>query len=190
MEYCNGRLCISTRELFDGGIVTEANYRNWTNRNRVEVVRRGGGARGRYALIAIDSLPPKYAKRINHITSPFVKWFESNFRINQHAIEYCGEPKLCGFHLTVEKAFNLAINASILDLFLKIYTDATLTNLLFGEKIEWSIVCAFLRSNRSKYNHTLPISEMRLKNKLKLYKRFGFRSLFSQKFGNQNAKKK
>ncbi len=42
MEYCNGRLCISTRELFDGGIVTEANYRNWTNRNRVDVVRRGG----------------------------------------------------------------------------------------------------------------------------------------------------
>ena len=64
MEYYNGRLCISTRELFDGGIVTESNYRNWTNRDRVEVVRRGGGARGSYALIAVDSLPQRYKDKV------------------------------------------------------------------------------------------------------------------------------
>ena len=191
MEYYNGRLCISARELFDSGIATESNYRNWTNRNRVEVVRRGGGARGNYALVAIDSLPQKYAKLIKakNMTSPFVAWFDSNFAINQHAIEFYGESKLCGFSLAYEKVLNLTVNASVLELLLKLTTSAGLINKLFGGKIVWSIVCGFLESNRNRYKHTLPISELRLKRRIDLYRSFGFKSLISQKFGNHNAKK-
>ena len=46
MEYYEGKWCISAHELVDGGIVSKANYQNWTNRNIVDVARRGGGASG------------------------------------------------------------------------------------------------------------------------------------------------
>ena len=46
MEYHENRLCISARELVDGGIVSQSNYQNWVNRKRIDVVRRGGGAAG------------------------------------------------------------------------------------------------------------------------------------------------
>ena len=60
MEYYGNRLCISARELVDGGIVSQSNYQNWVNRKRIDVVRRGGGAAGQYALVAVESLPRDY----------------------------------------------------------------------------------------------------------------------------------
>ena len=56
MEYYGNKLCVSSRELVDGGIVSACNYNNWVNRGKVDVVRKGGG-KGSCALIAVDSLP-------------------------------------------------------------------------------------------------------------------------------------
>ena len=41
MEYFGNRLCISARELIDGGIVSQANYQNWVTRKRIKVEQRG-----------------------------------------------------------------------------------------------------------------------------------------------------
>ena len=57
MEYYGNRLCISARELVDGGIVSQSNYQKMASRKRIDVVRRGGGAAGQYALVAVESLP-------------------------------------------------------------------------------------------------------------------------------------
>ena len=57
MEYYGNRLCISARDLVEGGIMTTPNYKAMSARGRIEVVRRGGGASGQYALVAVDSLP-------------------------------------------------------------------------------------------------------------------------------------
>ena len=46
VQMCIRDRCISARELIDGGYITESCYRNWVNRGRIKVVRRGGGAAG------------------------------------------------------------------------------------------------------------------------------------------------
>lgn len=63
MEYYGNKLCISARELVDGGIMTLPNYKQLSARGRIDVVRRGGGASGSYALVAVDSLPTAYKER-------------------------------------------------------------------------------------------------------------------------------
>ena len=57
MEYHDNRLCISMRELVDGGVMTVSNYKQLSARGRIDVVRRGGGSANNYALIAVSSLP-------------------------------------------------------------------------------------------------------------------------------------
>ena len=47
LVYYGNIQCISARELIDGGYITESCYRNWVNRGRIKVVRRGGGAAGK-----------------------------------------------------------------------------------------------------------------------------------------------
>ena len=50
MEYHDNRLCISMRELVDGGVMTVSNYKQLSARGRIDVVRRGGGSSKNYAL--------------------------------------------------------------------------------------------------------------------------------------------
>ena len=57
MEYYEGRLCVSYQELVDGGIMSAANYKQIAARGKMRVMRRGGGASGCCALVAVDSLP-------------------------------------------------------------------------------------------------------------------------------------
>ena len=54
MEYYEGKLCISARELVDKGIMTKANYAQKAWKGQIDVVRQGKGL-GNYALVAIDS---------------------------------------------------------------------------------------------------------------------------------------
>ena len=54
MEYYGNKLCISYHELVDSGIMTEPNYKYKAWKGQIDVVRRGGGANGCCALIAID----------------------------------------------------------------------------------------------------------------------------------------
>ena len=51
MEYYGNTLCISVPELCEAGIMSPANYQKMATRNRINVVRRGGGAKGNTALV-------------------------------------------------------------------------------------------------------------------------------------------
>lgn len=47
-------------ELMSAGLMSQSCSQKLAQRGRLEVVRRGGGARGQVALIAVDSLPKRY----------------------------------------------------------------------------------------------------------------------------------
>ena len=64
MEFFDNKLCISFRELVDGGIMTVPNYKYMASSGRIKVARRGGGAKGNGALIVIDSLPTSYKEKV------------------------------------------------------------------------------------------------------------------------------
>ena len=92
MEYHENKWCISARELVDGGIVSQSNYQNWVNRKRIDVVRRGGGASGQYALVAVDSLPRDYRAKVEELfpnakLTHLVCWVRSNYEVDQAAAQ-------------------------------------------------------------------------------------------------------
>lgn len=93
LVYYGNIQCISARELIDGGYITESCYRNWVNRGRIKVVRRGGGAAGNCALVALNSLPTEYLERVKEdnpggTEQALRHWILSNYVLDQAAVAY------------------------------------------------------------------------------------------------------
>lgn len=194
MEYYGNRLCISMRDLIDGGIVTESNYRNLTNRNRIEVVRRGGGAAGSYALVAVDSLPERYKAKVDErypggSRMKLEGWIKSNYEMDPGATAYFFSPEKCGLQLPTDKAKEYSVNASVLNTCIKLYGQASTSQKIFGSKYNWDMMADTISILRKDLGHTLPSSTLRFRKKVNEYKSKGYACLISGKFGNQSARK-
>lgn len=194
MEYYGNKWCISARELVDGGIVSQSNYRNWVNRGRIDVVRRGGGAVGQYALVAVDSLPLEYKAKVQE-RYPDSKlahlkgWVQSNYELDQSAMAYFHSREQAGLDLPADKIREYVVNASVLNCCIRLYERAATTRKLMGDKYNWEQMANAIESLREEYGHTLPASTLRFRKKVNEYKRDGYGCLISGKFGNQSARK-
>ena len=95
MEYYRNKLCVSARELVDSGVMSVPSYKQLAHRGRIDVVRRGGGAAGTYALVAVESLPRDYKAKVHALypdgdLTRLKGWVCSNYETDQSAI--------CFFH--------------------------------------------------------------------------------------------
>ncbi|WP_279054201.1 hypothetical protein [Hoylesella timonensis] len=194
MEYYGNKLCISYSELVDGGIITASNYNNLTYRKKVKVVRRGGGANGCCALIAVDSLPSKYKEAVEkkYPGGDEVRikaWVLSNYEMDQAAIAFFHDRSKTGIDLEDEKKREYIINASVLNCCIKLYERARDSQRLFGGKYNWDMMAKTIEILREELGHTLPTSTLRFRKKVNDYKRGGYGCLISGKFGNQSARK-
>ena len=194
MEYYGNKWCISARELVDGGIVSQSNYRNWVNRGRIDVVRRGGGAVGQYALVAVDSLPLEYKAKVQE-RYPDSKlahlkgWVRSNYELDQSAMAYFHSREQAGLDLPADKIREYVVNASVLNCCIRLYERAATYRKLMGDKYNWEQMANTIESLREEFGHTLPASTLRFRKKVNEYKRDGYGCLISGKFGNQSARK-
>lgn len=194
MEYYGNRLCISMRDLVDGGIMTEPNYKQLASRGRFDVVRRGGGAAGCYALVAVDSLPQRYKDKVEEVypggaQARLEGWIKSNYEVDQQAVAFFFSKEKCGVALPREKAQEYITNASVLNTCIKLYERAATAQKLFGGKYDWSMMAATIEVLRKHFGHTLPASILRFRKKVNDYKANGYACLISGKFGNQCARK-
>ena len=196
MEYYEGKLCISARELVDGGVVSEANYQNWTRRKKVDVVRRGGGALGQYALVSIDSLPGKYKEKVKELYPDGAQthlrlWVMENYETDQEAVAFFRDEEKTGVDLQQypEKIREYVTNASVLNCCIKLYGCARECQRLFGGKDSWGMMVKTIEMLGKELGHTLPTSISRFREKVNNYKRNGYGCLISGKFGNQSARK-
>ncbi len=192
MEYCRGTYCISYPELIDGGIVSKSNYDNWIKRDKVNVVRRGGGSGG-CALIALDSLPDKYRAKVEEVypdsrQAHVEAWIKSNYKRDEEAAAFFHNPKKCGFALHPDKANEYTVNASVINTCIKLYERSATTQKLFGGEYSWGMMATAIETLRKKFGHTLPASTLRFRKKVSQYKARGYSSLISGKFGNQCAR--
>lgn len=191
--YHNGIYCVAARELIDAGIVTKSNYRNWTNRKRVDVVNRGGGAKGNRALVAVDSLPKDIQEKVEELlggkTAHLKEWIVSNYSIDEAATKYFFSKAKCGVALPPEKAREYVTNASVLNTCIKLYDDPKSYNRLMGEKYDWEMMRTAIDILRQEFGHTLPTSILRFRKKVNDYKANSYACLISGKFGNQSARK-
>lgn len=193
MEYYGNTLCISARELVDGGIMTASNYKQLSARKRINVVRSGKG-QGRYALVAVDSIPTIYRKMVDELypggdTVRLEGWITSNYETDQAAVAFFNDRAKTGLDLTQEKVKEYVVNASVLNTCIKLYNRASALKKLMGEKYDWEKMATTIKTLKEKFGHTLPASTMRFRKKVAEYKKFGYACLISGKFGNQSARK-
>ena len=194
MEYYGNKLCISYPEFVDSGIVSVSNYKQLAARGRIDVVRRGGGANGCCALIAIDSLPSKYKEAVEkkYPGGDEVRiktWILSNYEMDQSAIAFFHDRSKTGIDLDEKKKREYIINASVLNCCIKLYERARDSQRLFGGKYNWDMMSKTIETLREELGHTLPASTLRFRKKVNEYKRNSYICLISGKFGNQSARK-
>lgn len=193
MEYYGNRLCISARELVEGGVMTQSNYKQMANRGRFDVVRPGKGL-GCYALVAVDSLPESYREKVEELFPGGDKvrlagWVRSNYEVDPMANAFFYSKEQVGFELPPEKIREYVTNASVLNCCIRLYERASTSQKLMGGKYNWEMMAAAIESLRDQFGHTLPASTLRFRKKVAEYKREGYACLISGKFGNQSARK-
>ncbi len=194
MEYYDNRLCISMRELVDGGVMTASNYKALTSRGRMDVVRRGG--RGGYALISVSSLPDVYQTKLKEIypdpsLEVLLAWLDANYEVDQNAVAYFNDWRTRSGHdhATDEHVKEYVTNASVLNACIKLYNNAKAIQRTMGQKYDWSMMSQAVEGYRMKTGHTLPKSMLRFRKKVNEYEKDGYESLISGKFGNQASRK-
>ena len=193
MEYYGNRLCISMRDLVDGGIMSEPNYKQLASRGRFEVVRKGRG-QGCYALVAVDSLPQRYKDKVEEVypggaQARLEGWIKSNYEVDPEATVFFFSKEKCGIDLPRETAREYITNASVMNTCIRLYSRAATAQKLFGGKYDWGRMTAAIETLRKHFGHTLPASTLRFRKKVNDYKTYGYASLISGKFGNQSARK-
>ena len=194
MEYYGNILCVSARELVDNGIMSQSNYQKMATRGRFNVVRRGGGASGNVALVAVDSLPTTYREKVEEVfpggdEARLAGWVKSNYERDPQAMTYFYSIDQCGIDLPEAKRQEYITNASVLNCCIRLYERASTAQKLFGGKYNWDKMTAAIECLREEYGHTLPTSTLRFRKKVNQYKREGYACLISGKFGNQSARK-
>lgn len=174
--------------------MTKSNYTYKAWKGQIDVVRRGGGANGCCALIAIDSLPAKYREAVEKMypggDEMRVKaWVLSNYEMDQAAVAFFHDRSKTGVDLDDKKKREYIINASVLNCCIKLYERARDSQRLFGNKYNWDMMSKTIETLRVELGHTLPASTLRFRKKVNDYKRNGYGCLISGKFGNQSARK-
>lgn len=192
MEYYNGKLCISMRELVDSGIMTIPNYKQLAARKKIDIARRGD--RGGCALVVVDSFPPRYKEDIytrfpDSDSVRLAGWVRSNYEIDQSAVVFFHDPEKTGLDLKPEKIREYITNASVLNTCIRLYDNARTYQRIAGDKYDWGKMAAAVDSLRVQFGHTLPGSMLRFRKKVAEYRREGYVCLISGKFGNQSARK-
>ena len=181
------------RDLVDGGIMSEPNYKQLASRGRFEVVRKGRG-QGCYALVAVDSLPQRYKDKVEEVypggaQARLEGWIKSNYEVDPEATVFFFSKEKCGIDLPRETAREYITNASVMNTCIRLYSRAATAQKLFGGKYDWGKMTAAIETLRKHFGHTLPASTLRFRKKGNDYKTYGYASLISGKFGNQSARK-
>lgn len=196
MEFFDNKLCISFRELVDGGIMTVPNYKYMASSGRIKVARRGGGAKGNGALIVIDSLPTSYKEKVEEKypggNAVLLRgWIISNYELDQAAVAFFMDwaARLSSDKASDELARKYAVNASVLNTCIRLYNRSRDYRKLMGEKYDWSMMATTIETLREEFGHDLPASTLRFRKKVNEYKQYGYECLISGKFGNQIARK-
>lgn len=194
MEYYGNTLCISSNELVETGIMSRACYDKAAARGSLQVVRRGGGASGCVALIAVDSLPTRYKTKVQEkfpggAEARLKGWVTSNYQVDQNARVFYSDRRQTKLDLTPEKIEEYVVNASVLNTCIALYDRASAYRKLMGEKYDWNMMARTVAILKDEYHHTLPESMLRFRQKVNQYKQGGYGALISGKFGNQNTRK-
>ncbi len=198
MEYYDGRKCIRPSELEAAGIMTQEYCRQLASRKRIEMARSGRG-KGNYALVVVESLPTQYLEEVKEKLGSgdeilAAGWFCENYERDQKAVIWFNDRQKCPIEFKDEKkrrqwVEECVVNASVLNCCIRLYSRASDFQRILGNTYQWEKMAKAVESLREQFGHTLPTSMFRFRKKVAEYKRDGYASLISGKFGNQAARR-
>lgn len=198
MEYYDGRKCIRPIELEAAGIMTQEYCRQLASRKRIEMARSGRG-KGNYALVVVDSLPTQYLEEVKEKLGSgdeilATGWFRENYERDQKAVTWFNDRDKCPIEFKDDKkrrqwVEECVVNASVLNCCIRLYSRASDFQRILGNTYQWEKMAKAVESLREQFGHTLPTSMFRFRKKVAEYKRDGYASLISGKFGNQTARR-
>lgn len=208
MEYFNNIICITKEDLCGGdeSILTESVWRHLIERKKVNIIRQGKGL-DNYALYEYRSLPAKIREVFEALKGKPEDLIKETLvpdwiPVNHEARKFFWEDfKLAnGEGLPVPKAAEYTNNASMIDYILKALNDRRSIRNAMGKKtiaLPWETIVDTVEEHRYKTKedrenqqnpwHTLPKNLSSLKEKVNIYKKDGYISLISGKFGNINT---
>ena len=200
MEYYKKTLCVTFKELTEGGIITGPTLLKNVQRGNIQSANRGGGE-GSKALYVYASLPmkyrmmfeAKYGKPADVLKQQELKeWvkedgearlFYESFEYDLNGVQTCLSQKLIDEYTS---------NASVLKMLWERMNALTSTTHALGGGRRgdlWDIVFTQSEKLREVTGHTLPRNLARLKEKMSQFKKSGYESLISGKVGNKNTLK-
>ncbi len=193
LEYYNGKKCVPLRDPEKHGVMTAANYRQMVHRGDLTVARSGGG-KGNYVPDSGGLLPDRYRDQVALIFPDsdavmVAGWIRENYRRDQAAIVFFNDRDRTGVDTKPEKREELIVNASVINTCIRLYDRAKTAQRLMGKDYQWEKMSAAIESLREQYGHTLPTSPHRFRKKVAEYRKDGYISLLSGKFGNQCARR-
>ncbi len=197
LEYHDNILCIQGGWLHrEGDIMSKANYDALVARDRLQVIRKGGGP-GRPALIKYDTIPERFRKIIEaKVGDPYKKArfddFERYIITDHHARAYFSQFKLPdGRNLPDEVINEYSANADMLNAVHRVITKRKGKRKALGGKTShiWESVARTVEQLKNKYNHTLPSNPRRLRDRHKIYLEEGYHALIHKGYCNQHSRK-
>jgi len=206
MEYYNGILCITGREFIrsehnPNGFISKGGYDSLVYRKRINIVRPGKGE-GYYSLIDYNSLPSKYKEAIQKIKGDDLECAAqkegifNNMEPDQDAVDffynYTIEYKDNIKGLPKEKQKEYVNNAQILNA-IKVSYDGHVSERKKQGKSPlskfWVNTANAIKAFPDSFKHSLPKNPRRIQEKLHDYVTFGYETLISKKFANNNTVK-
>lgn len=199
MEVYQGHICVTVAELTDNSdglqVLSYDNYKKLCRRKRLIVLRPGKGMAS-YALIEWASIPARFKQKyIAKYGDPerIIMEKEQELKYDTEAEEYFADKakEEIGFDLKSEKIKEYSMNASVLNRLIERIQTQKLNRNKCGNStpIAWDGIVAESERLREQYGHTLPKSAARLQDKIRQYKKEGYRCLISGKLCNTNTVK-
>lgn len=193
IEYYNDKLCIPSKELIERKLISKDNYYKMVSRKKFNVIRSGKGL-GRYALVAVDSLPQEMKEVVrewypNIEVTRLVQWIKENYVYDRNAYAFYSDESQCGVKLSEKHIAEYTNNASVIQCAISLYNNAKAQHQVMGERYDWEMMSDCLELIKQEFAHTLPSSIIRFRKKVNEFKKQGYACLISGKFGNQNTRR-
>lgn len=197
MLFYNNSLCISYKELMNGGIMNKPLFDAYKLRGKLQLLCKGGN--GREALIAYDTMPEQLKEKVRKVygdnvrelamQNPIKKWLQRDVKASDFYSTYRLPNNL---FLKAEKQQEYTANASVLNAIINLLNDKKSYRKALGGTSTgqaYKSIVEAVKAISGEWGCKLPSSERGLRRVVEAYKKEGYESLISGKLANDNAAK-
>lgn len=189
MQLYNNILSVEVNWLLEQGVMSGECYRSLMRRKDIDVLRRG--CRNTPALVAYESLPERFRKKVDALVrepykAVYVNMVERHIEHSTEASNYFDSYEMQGGRrLSAEKRHEYYINAIVLDAVRRLIAERTAKRHALGGKCAkfWEEISAAIQElDHTRFPHTLPANARSLERKYKSYCADGYESLIHRAY--------